>query len=112
MVQTFNEWMSLKESNLWERHGEKLPSIFRRTYYALPTDEQLEEFQQYPDLTADEILDGFSYTIVGRGMDSPKNKQMIVDSIQMLSDRYPQKQTYKEALKMAKEKQKQKSSWG
>lgn len=112
MVQSFNEWMSLRESNLWERHGENLPSIFRRTYYALPTNEQIEEFQQYPDLTAKDILQGFGYTIVGRGVDSPKNKQMIVDSIQMLSDRYPEKQAYKEALVLAKEQQKKPSRFG
>lgn len=112
MAQSFNEWMALRESTqstIWERHGEQLPSLFRRTYYALPTEQQLEEFQQYPGLTAADIIQGFGYTIVGRGVDGPKNKQMIVDSIQMLVNRYPKNSTYKEALALAKEQQKKPS---
>lgn len=95
MLQTFNEW--LQENNLWERHKE-LPSIFRRTYYALPTSEQIEEFALYKNLTADDILDGFSYTIIGRGMKNPDNDKKIVNSIQMLVDRYPENKTYQDAL--------------
>ena len=105
MVQTFNEWVKLRESNLWERHKE-LPSIFMRTYYALPTLEQLEEFQQYPHLTAEDIHQGFGYTIVGRGVSSPTNCQKIIDSIKMLVDRYPEREVYKEALNKAREEAK------
>ncbi len=116
MVQSFNEWVALREnkqSTIWERHGvDNLPSIFRMTYYALPTGQQLDEFQQYPDLTAKDILQGFGYTIVGRGVDSPKNKQMVVDSIKMLVDKYPDNDVYKEALTLAKEYQQKKSVWG
>lgn len=86
-MKTFNEWVE-----------EKKPSIFRSTYYALPTEEQLNEFGDYPDLTSDEIVDGFGYTIIGRGMNSPENKQKIIQSIEMLIEKYPDRKTYKEAL--------------
>ncbi len=104
MIRSFNEWLFLQESNMWERYGENLPSMFRMTHYALPTQQQLDEFQNYPDLTADDIVQGFGYTIVGRGVNSPRNTKMIIDSIQMLADRYPESKTYKEALAIARER--------
>lgn len=103
---TFSEWVALKESNtIWEKY-ENLPSIFTRTYYALPTTEQLDEFKDHPHLTVEDIVQGFGYTIVGRGVSSPDNMQKIIKSIQMLVDRYPEKDVYKEALVKAKEEAK------
>jgi hypothetical protein len=106
-MKKFNEWMkqresNLCESNLWERHKE-LPSLFMRTHYALPTQEQLEEFQEYPNLTAEDIVQGVGYTIVGRSINSQSNFQKIIESIKMLVDRYPERKTYQEALTKAKE---------
>ena len=96
----FNEWMVLRESILWEKHRE-LPSIFKRTYYALPTAEQLEEFQKYPNLSVEDIVQGFGYTIIGRGVRSDENCQKIIESIKMLIEKYPEQQIYKEALAKA-----------
>lgn len=78
------------------------PSIFQYTIYRLPTEEELNEFAEFPNLTAKDIEKGFGYTIIGRGMASPKNKQMIINSIQMLIERYPENDVYKEALELAK----------
>lgn len=102
IMQTFNEWIVLRESTLWERHKE-LPSIFTATYYSLPTSMQLDEFQEYPDLSVEDIVQGFGYTIVGRGVSSPDNCQKIIESIRMLSERYPDREVYKAALVKAKE---------
>lgn len=107
-MEKFNEWVVLRENQegtLWERHKE-LPSIFKRTYYALPTSQQLEEFQQYPDLSADDICQGFGYTIVGRGVRSLDSNQKIVESIRRLVERYPDREAYKEALVKAKKESK------
>jgi hypothetical protein len=102
MATTFTEWMSLRESTIWEKPGD-LPSIFMSTYYALPTSKQLDEFQKYPDLSVDDIVQGFGYTIVGRGTSSPDNCQKIIEAIRMLAERYPERAVYKEALEKAKE---------
>lgn len=68
----------------------------------MPTREQVEEFQQYPYLSSDDILDGFNYTIVGRGIQCPSNSKKIIDSIGMLVDRYPDNAVYQEALVKAR----------
>jgi len=80
------------------------PSIFQYTIYRLPTEDELNEFANFPNLTAEEIENGFSYTIIGRGIKSAKNQQMICDSIQMLIDKYPENEEYKKALEIAKGK--------
>jgi hypothetical protein len=108
MVKTFNEWVQIQEGTIWEDHKSNLPSIFTRTYYALPTTEQVEEFEKYPNLTAEEIVQGFGYTIVGRGVNSPENSKKIIESIRMLVDRYPDREEYKEALAQAKERAREK----
>jgi len=87
-----------EKQSIWDKYGEKLPSIFRGTIYRLPTKEELEEVNSF-NLTSSEISEGFNYTIVGRGMFSDKNKEMIVNSIKMLCDLYPDNKEYKEALK-------------
>jgi hypothetical protein len=87
-----------ENKNIWDRHGDNLPSIFKGTIYRLPTKKELEEVNNF-NLNADEISQGFNYTIVGRGMFSDKNKEMIVNSIKALCDLYPNNKEYKEALK-------------
>lgn len=110
-MKSFNEWVSGREAQvicegtegtIWERH-KQLPSIFTRTYYALPTSEQVEEFQDFQHLTAEDIVQGFGYTIVGRGVSSPDNCKKIVESIRMLTERYPDNEAYKDALVKAQE---------
>jgi hypothetical protein len=105
-LRTFNEWVLLQEDTIWEKHGRDLPSIFKSTHYALPTYQQLEEFSDYPELTAEEIVQGFGYTIVGRGVSSPDNCKKIVESIRLLVERYPDRLEYKEALTKAEEEAK------
>lgn len=77
--------------------------MFTMTHYALPTPKQLDEFQEYPNLSADDIYQGFGYTIVGRGVSSPDNCQKIIESIKMLATKYPERKAYKEALLKAEE---------
>lgn len=73
------------------------PDIFNHTIYRLPTDDELLEFENY-ELSSDDIVNGFKYTIIGRGIASNKNKQMIIDSIQMLCDKFPNNEIYQDAL--------------
>lgn len=95
---------SLDELKTLEKYYmDNKPSIFTYTIYRLPTDAELEEINDY-DLSADDIVNGFSYTIIGRGIISTKNKQMIIKSIEMLCEKYPDNAIYLEALNKAKEK--------
>src|SRR5689334_10667967 len=82
--------------SLWDS-GKSLPKIFNRTIYRLPTEEELEDVHDH-ELTPQDIVDGFSYTIIGRGMNSPKNSQMIIQSITMLSQKFPEDEVYRKAL--------------
>lgn len=79
------------------------PSIFQYTIYRLPTEGEISEFAKFPDLTAEDILKGFSYTMIGRGILSESVKKMIYDGIKMLVDKYPHNQHYNDALEMAHE---------
>ncbi len=80
----------------------KLPSFFRETKYRLPNIEEIKEFEKY-DLTPQEILNGFHYSIVGRGILDGKRKQMIITAIKMLIDYYLDinNEIYKQALELA-----------
>lgn len=76
------------------------PKIFTYTKYDLPSEEDLKDIDS-KNLSAKEIFNGFSYTIVGRGINSNSNKDKIIKSIKMLIDFNPNNTEYKEALKMA-----------
>jgi hypothetical protein len=77
------------------------PPIFHRTIYRIPTNEELEQLNSY-QLSAKEILDGFEYTMIGRGVLNQDNKNKITKSIKMLIDMYPDNEEYKKALDRAK----------
>lgn len=66
------------------------PSIFQRTIYRLPTEKELMEVHS-SNLSTDEILKGFCYTIVGRGMMSQENKDKIIKSALLLNNMFPGK---------------------
>jgi len=73
------------------------PVIFTYTTYRLPTDEELDEFKLFPNLTAKDIIDGFGYTIIGRGFNSKENEKKIEDSIKLLLKKYPDNKEYQQA---------------
>lgn len=88
-------------NGLFDNHqSQQKPKIFQSTIYRLPNKEELENVNSF-NLNAEEILDGFSYTIIGRGIFSDKNKEMIIQSIKMLCDLFPENSEYKTALKKA-----------
>jgi hypothetical protein len=93
-----NESIQALERMGCERDGK--PSIFCYTIYRFPDAEEFKEFEEFPDLTPDQIVQGFSYTMIGRGMPNPSNKKLIKDSIEKLIELYPDKETYKEALNL------------
>lgn len=78
------------------------PDIFTHTIYRSPTEQELKDVHD-ADLTADEIKQGFGYTMIGRGIASDENKAMIIDAISRLVKMYPGIPKYKEALTKAKE---------
>lgn len=87
-----------QEKRLWDNPN--LPEIFTFTAYRLPTLEELDEIHNC-NLTADEVHDGFCYTLIGRGMLSQKIKEDIIVATQMLCDRHPSP-IYIQALEKAK----------
>ena len=103
-LKSFNEF-SLNESqstsSIWEKYGENLPSIFKRTIYRLPTQDELREFESF-QLEGKDILNGFGYTMIGRGVKSVENTRMIISSIESLCEMFPENVEYKAALTQAK----------
>lgn len=91
MIINFNEF--LNESLEYKQK----PKIFSSTYYRLPNKDELIDINKY-NLSSTEILKGFIYTIVGRGIMSKQNKENIIKSIKMLCDMYPHNEEYKKAL--------------
>ena len=79
-----------------------LPSIFRGTAYRIPTEEEFKEIDSY-NLKAHDIVDGFCYTIIGKGINSQKNIETIIKCVKMLSDMFPENEEYKKAIKLSKE---------
>lgn len=78
------------------------PSIFTYTTYRFPTDDELKEFERYPHLTEDDIIQGFGYTIIGRGISSKRNKEKVLECLKMLSDKYPDNEVYRNAYEKYK----------
>jgi len=80
-----------------------LPKIFTYTIYRLPTYDELIDVNRH-NLSADEIIKGFTYTIVGKGMKNEQNKKLIHESILILTKLFPNNSSYKQALdKVSKE---------
>lgn len=77
------------------------PSIFEETIYRLPTTEELNEVNNF-NLTSEQIIQGLSYTIVGRGIMDSVKKDRIIESITKLIELYPDNQNYKLALENAR----------
>jgi hypothetical protein len=92
---------SVDKLSIWELYGENLPSIFKRTIYRMPTNEELFEVNEF-NLDADCIVQGLGYTIVGRGMNTMESKNMIYNSIQNLCKLFPKNTTYRTALDIAR----------
>jgi hypothetical protein len=88
--------------SIWDKHGENLPSIFTHTIYQLPNTDELREFEKYPNLTANDIIQGFGYTMVGRGIISFKSSNLMKDGLRMLSEMYPDNKIYKQAYESLK----------
>ena len=82
--------------------SESKPDIFTHTIYRLPTKEELIDVNSF-NLSPEKIKNGFGYTIIGRGIKSKKNKEMIIQSISKLCDLFPENENYKKALGLVNE---------
>lgn len=78
------------------------PEIFQGTIYRIPTDSELQEVHDC-NLSCDEIFDGLCYTIIGRGMNNDKNREMIIRSSMKLKDLYPDEKKYDDLYKKAQD---------
>lgn len=86
-------------SKKFKKKASGKPSIFQRTIYRLPNEEELKEVD-FCNLSPDKIIEGFMYTIVGRGVLRQKQKDFIITSIEKLNTMFPGK--YNAALNQAK----------
>jgi len=77
------------------------PKIFTYTAYRLPNTEDIDEINN-TNLSAKEIFDGLSYTLIGRGILSNETKNKIVEAINMLINSNPENLEYQKALEMTK----------
>jgi len=82
--------------------GDDFQQVFGTTLYREPTAEELEEFENFTDITPEDVLENFHYISVGKGIFSEKHKRQIVDWIGKLCDAYPKNETYRRALDMAR----------
>ena len=73
---------------------------FSQTYYRLPNDEEIQEIIN-SNLSINDLLNSLKYTIVGRGIMSSKNKDMIIKAINMILEVEPNNQNFIFALKKA-----------
>ena len=92
-LKTFDEFLNEETSS------QSLPEIFKRTIYRLPTEEEIGEVNSH-NLSSRQIVNGFSYTMIGRGIKSKENTDMIVKSIELLCKLYPDNTEYKKALEI------------
>lgn len=90
------------KQKLNEDNNNNKPKIFRISKYDYPSKMDLIEINACK-LNADEILDGFSYTIIGKGINDSGKIKKIQKSIKMLADSYPEKEVYKEAYRKSLE---------
>jgi hypothetical protein len=80
----------------------EFPFIFNGTLYRIPTNKELQEFERYPDLTPQQVLDEFKYICIGKGILNLEIKNQICDCIQKLIGLYPDDLRYKESFLLAK----------
>lgn len=83
----------------------EFPFVFDHTLYRIPTDDELKGFENYPDISSKQILDEFSYIMVGRGILSESIKNQIIEGIEKLIKLYPDDKRYFGALRLAQELQ-------
>ena len=76
---------------------EDKPSIFNHTIYRLPTEEELAEFENYPNLSAQEIVNGFGYTMIGKGRPNSENTLLQKESLERLMELFPDRDAIFEA---------------
>jgi hypothetical protein len=84
-----------------EKDENKKPSYFTSTHYRLPSEEELKEINSF-NLSDEELLQGFQYNMVGKGILDMDKKEKIIQASKKLSDMYPDNETYKKVLEKAK----------
>lgn len=79
----------------------KKPSFFRGTKYREPNNDELQEIHE-AKCSFDELMQGFGYAIIGRGIKRQQEKDMIISSIEKLLSLQPDNEQYKIALEEEK----------
>lgn len=93
-----------------KNHDKRKPVIFKETIYRIPTKEELLEVDSFK-LNSDEIIKGLSYTIIGRGIKRDKEINMIIKSLKLLVDLFPNNKEYTKALEKYISENKKKSTF-
>lgn len=81
-----------KEGDLWSS-GKRIPRAFMQTLYGIPSSSERAEIEAC-NLTSSEILQGLSYTTVGRGMRSAETDGQILETLKLLQKEYPNNEQY------------------
>jgi hypothetical protein len=88
---------SSKKETIDEDKNWHKPEFFSRTFYSEPTDEQLKDIN-LSGLSTKDIINGFGYSIIGRGVFGKEPKDTIIKSIERLCNMYPDNEYYKKVL--------------
>jgi len=90
-----------KQENLDLVATNKKPSFFQGTKYRDPTDVELLEIHESGP-TGEDLMKGFGYAMIGRGMLNNDNKAMIISAIERLCKLQSSNKGYWAALEQAK----------
>ena len=74
--------------------------VFNSTIYRVPTTEELSKFLE-TDLDPEDIYNEIGYTIIGRGIKSPKNMGMIMETCHKMVKEFPNEHRFKKVLEIA-----------
>lgn len=94
----YTQYESVKNFNDFIINEKCKPSFFNKTCYREPTNSELEEINKCK-LNSKEVIDGLTYSIVGRGMLNEKTKLTIISALSSLVKMFPENNEYAKALK-------------
>ena len=77
-------------------------NVFKSTIYRMPTDDELRKFEKFPEETVEQIANEIEYTIIGRGMTTDKNINLMRNAAARLFELFPDNPKYKQLIEKFK----------